>query len=68
MLSDTESHSIALKVLPAPHFADGEKFAVQQGAGMAVAKTTDAEAEFMTDEYFEAWYQSLCDALRQYEG
>ena len=24
--------------------------------------------EFMTDEYFEAWYQSLCDALRQYEG
>ena len=179
MLSDTESHSIALKVLPAPHFADGEKFAVQQGAGMAVAKTTDAEeaasvvflkwltqpenniafavgsgylpvthaanemdairssgliltgnmeniltqavdtvnssemytprafeggtkarntltysmsdlaeadratvvariaagesaadaeAEFMTDEYFEAWYQRLCDALRQYEG
>lgn len=179
MQSDTESHSIALKVLPAPHFADGEKFAVQQGAGMAVAKTTDAEeaasviflkwltqpenniafavgsgylpvthaanemdairssgliltgnmeniltqavdtvnssemytprafeggtkarntltysmsdlaeadratvvariaagesaadaeAEFMTDEYFEAWYQSLCDALRQYEG
>ena len=171
-------HSIALKVLPAPHFADGEKFAVQQGAGMAAAKTTDAEeaasvvflkwltqpenniafavgsgylpvthaanemdairssgliltgnmeniltqavdtvnssemytprafeggtkardtltysmsdlaeadratvvariaagrarptpGEFMTDEYFEAWYQSLCDALRQYEG
>ena len=179
MQSDTESHSIALKVLPAPHFADGEKVAVQQGAGMAVAKTTDAEAaasvvflkwltqpenniafavgsgylpvtraandmdairssgliltgnmeniltqavdtvnscemytprafeggtkarstltysmrdlaeadratvvariaagesaadaeaEFMTDEYFEAWYQSLCDALSQYEG
>ena len=20
------------------------------------------------DEYFEAWYQSLCDALSQYEG
>lgn len=179
MLSDTESHDIALKVLPTPHFADGEKFAVQQGAGMAVAKTTDAEveasavflkwltqpenniafavgsgylpvtraandmdairgsgltltenmeniltqavdavngsemytprafeggtdarsklnysmsdlaeadratveeriaagesaadaeAEFLTDEYFEAWYQSLCDALSQYEG
>ena len=179
MQSDIESHSIALKVLPAPHFADGEKFAVQQGAGMAVAKTTDAEAaasvvflkwltrpendiafavgsgylpvtraandmdairssgliltgnmeniltqavdtvnssemytprafeggtkarstltysmsdlaeadratvvariaagesaadaeaEFLTDEYFEAWYQSLCDALSQYEG
>ena len=27
-----------------------------------------AEAEFLTDEYFEAWYQSLCDALSQYEG
>ena len=26
------------------------------------------EAEFLTDEYFEAWYQSLCDALSQYEG
>ena len=178
MLSDTESHSIALKVLPA-HFECGKKLAVQQGAGMAVAKTTDAEveasvvflkwftqpenniafavgsgylpvtyaandmdaihssglaltgnmenvlteaveavntnemyttkafeggtdarsklgysmidlatadratveerlaagesaeeaeAEFLTDEYFEAWYQSLCDALSQYEG
>ena len=179
MLSDTESHDIALKVLPTPHFEGGKKVAVQQGAGMAVAKTTDAEveasvvflkwltqpenniafavasgylpvthaandmeaihssglaltgsmenvlteavkavntnemyttkafeggtdarsklgcsmsdlatadratveerlaagesaeeaeAEFLTDEYFEAWYQSLCDALSQYEG
>ena len=179
MLSDTESHDIDLKVLPTPHFEGGKKVAVQQGAGMAVAKTTDAEveasvvflkwftqpenniafavgsgylpvthaandmdaihssglaltgnmenvlteaveavntnelyttkafeggtdarsklnysmsdlatadratveerlaagesaeeaeAEFLTDEYFEAWYQSLCDALSQYEG
>ena len=179
MLSDTESHDIELKVLPKPHFEGGKKVAVQQGAGMAVAKTTDAEveasvvflkwftqpenniafavgsgylpvthaandmdaiyssglaltgnmenvlteaveavntnemyttkafeggtdarsklsysmidlaaadratveerlaagesaeeaeAEFLTDEYFEAWYQSLCDALSQYEG
>lgn len=179
MLSDTESHAIELKVLPKPHFEGGKKVAVQQGAGMAVAKTTDAEveasvvflkwftrpenniafavgsgylpvthaandmdaiyssglaltgnmenvlteaveavntnemyttkafeggtdarsklsysmidlaaadratveerlaagesaeeaeAEFLTDEYFEAWYQSLCDALSQYEG
>ena len=22
----------------------------------------------VTDAYFEAWYQSLCDALSQYEG
>ena len=28
----------------------------------------EAEAEFLTDEYFEEWYQSLCDALSQYEG
>lgn len=28
----------------------------------------EAEAGFLTDEYFEAWYQSLCDALSQYEG
>lgn len=179
MLSDTESHDIDLKVLPTPHFEGCEKVSVQQGAGMAVAKTTDAEveasvvflkwftqpenniafavgsgylpvthaandmdaihssglaltgnmenvlteaveavntnemyttkafeggtdarsklgysmidlaaadratveerlaagesaeeaeAEFLTDEYFEAWYQSLCDALSQYEG
>ena len=179
MLSDTESHDIELKVLPTPHFEGGKKVAVQQGAGMAVAKTTDAEVEasvvflkwftrpenniafavgsgylpvthaandmdaiyssglaltgnmenvlteaveavntnemyttkafeggtdarsklsysmidlaaadratveerlaagesaeeaeagFLTDEYFEAWYQSLCDALSQYEG
>lgn len=179
MLSDTESHDIDLKVLPTPHFEGGKKVAVQQGAGMAVAKTTDAEVEasvvflkwftqpenniafavgsgylpvtyaandmdaihssglaltgnmenvlteaveavntnemyttkafeggtdarsklgysmidlatadratveerlaagesaeeaeagFLTDEYFEAWYQSLCDALSQYEG
>lgn len=40
MLSDTE-----LKVLPTPHFEGCEKVSVQQGAGMAVAKTTDAEVE-----------------------
>ena len=39
MLSDTESHAIELKVLPKPHFEGGKKVAVQQGAGMAVAKT-----------------------------
>ena len=44
MTSDTESHDIALKVLPAPHFADEVRaVTVQQGAGMAVTKGTDAE-------------------------
>ena len=41
--SDTESHDITLKVLPCPKFADGESFAVQQGAGMVVTKSTPEE-------------------------
>ena len=45
MTSDTESHDITMKVLPSPHFAKGTKVSVQQGAGMAVAKTSDAEVE-----------------------
>ena len=28
----------------------------------------DAEAEFLTEEYFENWYQGLCNDLSQYEG
>ena len=28
----------------------------------------EAEAEFLTDEYFEAWYQDICAKLVQYEG
>ena len=28
----------------------------------------EAEAEFLTDEYFEAWYQDICAKLAQYEG
>ena len=45
--------------------ADRATVVARIAAGESAA---DAEAEFMTDEYFEAWYQSLCDALRQYEG
>lgn len=45
--------------------ADRAAVVARIAAGESAA---DAEAEFMTDEYFEAWYQSLCDALRQYEG
>ena len=51
------------RVLP-PSFG-GSTVVARIAAGESAA---DAEAEFMTDEYFEAWYQSLCDALRQYEG
>lgn len=27
-----------------------------------------AQAEFLTDEYFEQWYQQLCDKLNEYAG
>lgn len=27
----------------------------------------DAEAEFLTNDYFEAWYQDICGQLKQYE-
>ncbi|MBU5482244.1 extracellular solute-binding protein [Blautia sp. MSJ-19] len=43
MTSETESHDIELEVLPAPEFADGEKWAVQQGAGMVVTKGSEDE-------------------------
>ena len=29
---------------------------------------SDAEAEFLTDDHFEAWYQDICSQLKQYEG
>ena len=28
----------------------------------------EAEAPFLTDDYFEAWYQGICGQLTQYEG
>ena len=28
----------------------------------------DAVAEFLTDDYFEKWYQSTLAQLQQYEG
>lgn len=28
----------------------------------------EAEALYLTDEYFENWYQSLCTKLSAYEG
>ena len=39
---DDSTHEITLKVLPNPRFQDGERFMVQQGAGIAV---TQAEPE-----------------------
>lgn len=28
----------------------------------------EAEAEFLTDEYFEQWYQNVLSELQAYEG
>lgn len=53
--SDTESHDIALKVLPAPPFANAaHAVTVQQGAGMAV--TQGGEAEVAASVVFLKWF------------
>lgn len=54
MTSETESHDIELEVLPAPEFAGGEKWAVQQGAGMVVTKGSDDEIKASVE--FLKWF------------
>ncbi len=41
--TEEEEHEITMQVFPAPQFADGQHYAVQQGAGMVVTKKSDAE-------------------------
>lgn len=43
MASDTESHDIEMAALPCPSFAGCTPVAAQQGAGMVVTKSTDAQ-------------------------
>ena len=38
---DMDSHDITRKALESPKFANGEDYAVQQGAGMVVVKSTE---------------------------
>ena len=45
--------------------ADRETVVQRIAEGQSAA---DAEAEFLTDEYFENWYQDICSQLKQYEG
>lgn len=45
--------------------ADRETVVQRIAGGQSAA---EAEAEFLTDEYFEAWYQDICAKLAQYEG
>ena len=54
LTSDTESYPISRQVLPAPEFAGGESYAVQQGAGMAV--TNGSEAEIYASVVFLKWF------------
>ena len=45
--------------------ADRETVTQRIDAGQSAA---EAEAEFLTDAYFEAWYQDTCRQLKAYEG
>ena len=47
--------------------ASADRAAVEEqiAAGVSAA---EAEALYLTDEYFENWYQSLCTKLSAYEG
>lgn len=45
--------------------ADRETVVQRIAEGQSAA---EAEAEFLTDAYFEAWYQDICAKLAQYEG
>ena len=40
-----DAHEIKLKVLPCPKFKDGDDYAVQQGAGMVVTKSSEEEVK-----------------------
>ena len=42
--------------------------ATVQGRVAAGQPAADAEAEFLTDEYFDAWYGGICTALEKYAG
>ena len=45
--------------------ADRETVEQRIAEGQSAA---DAEAEFLTDDHFETWYQDICSQLNQYEG
>ncbi|MBQ6733600.1 MAG: extracellular solute-binding protein [Lachnospiraceae bacterium] len=51
---DHEQHAIEMKVLPTPHFEGGKPVAVQQGAGMVVTNST--EAEVYASVLFLKWF------------
>lgn len=56
MTDDSEGHDITMKVLPCPKFVNGEDYAVQQGAGMVVTRSSDEEIEACVE--FLKWFTS----------
>lgn len=54
ILSDTEQYPIEMAVYPCPQFADGQAYAVQQGAGMVVTK--GAPAQVYASAQFLKWF------------
>lgn len=54
---ENETHAIVPKVLPVPHFEDGERVIVQQGAGMVVTNSTP-ELEYASVEFLK-WFTDV---------
>lgn len=54
IVNDEESYPIDMIALPAPIFEGGEKYAVQQGAGMVVTKGTEEEIKASIE--FLKWF------------
>lgn len=55
-LNDSKTYPIEMGCYECPQFADGEKYAVQQGPGMAVVKTTEKEIKASVE--FLKWFTS----------
>ncbi len=54
IVSDTESYPIEMLSLPCPQFENGSRVAVQQGAGMAIIKSTDSHIKASVE--FLKWF------------
>lgn len=55
--ADNGSHAIDYIVMPAPVFTDGQRYAVQQGAGMVVGKS-DEKHEYAAVEFLK-WFTEV---------
>lgn len=62
ILENDESYPIETVVMEAPQFADNEKCAIQQGAGIAVTKGSEAEIEASVE--FLKWFTDTQQNLR----